>query len=114
MMNFIYVVRTEFHHGNWWAGLVTSVFPVALLLFRNMVVVHAPRNSSDWRHQTGQSHQACLYACPMLLLLTEGKMCNYPSSRLDGQSGWAPGAEEEFPGFINGFGKEILDAANRV
>lgn len=112
-MNFIYILRTEFHHGNWWAGLVTSVFPVVPLLFRNMGVAHAPHNSSSWKCQTGQSHQACLYVCPMLLLFTEGKMCHYLPSRLEGQSGWPPGTEEEFPGFIRGFGKEILDNTSR-
>lgn len=100
MMNFIYIVRTEFHHGNWWAGLLISVFPVVPLLFRNMVVAHGPCSctSSDWRCQSAQSHQVCFYVCPILLLLTEGKMCNYPRSRLELQSGWPPGTEEEFPG----------------
>lgn len=113
-MNFIYIVRTEFHNRNWWAGLVTSLFPVVPLLFRNMGVARVPHNSSNWRCQTGQSHQACLYVCPMLLLLTEGKMCHYLPSRLKGQPGWPPGREEEFPGFISGFGKEILDNTNRI
>lgn len=114
MMNFIYIMRIEFHHGNRWAGLVISVFPVVPLLFRNVRVAHAPHNSSNWRCQTGQSPQACLYVCPMLLLLTEGKMCHCPPSRLEGQSGWPPGTEEEFPGFISGFGKEILGNTNRI
>lgn len=116
MMNFIYIVRTEFHHGNCGAGLLTSVFPGVPLLFMNMVVAHAPRSctSSVWRCQTAQSHQACLYVCPMLHLLTEGKMCNYPPSRLEQHSGWPPGTEEEFSGFISGFGKEILDNTNRI
>jgi len=32
--------------------LVTSVFPVVPLLFRNLVVAPAPHHSSDWRCQT--------------------------------------------------------------
>lgn len=35
--------------------IMTSMFPVVPLLFRNTVVVHAPPNSSDWRCQTSLS-----------------------------------------------------------
>lgn len=34
--------------------------------------------------------------------------CHYPPSRVEGQFGWPPGAEDELPGFISVFCKHIL------
>lgn len=97
--------------------LVTSVFPVVPLLFRNMMVVHAPHDSSDWRCQTSLflgGVTSLVYLCPMLLLLTERNMYNYPPSRIKGQFGQPPGGEDELLGFISVFCKPILVNTDRI
>lgn len=81
MMNFINTVSEN-------NALVTSVFPVVPLLFRNMVVIQAPQNSSGWRCQDSQSHQ--IMSCAAVTHRKKAT-CNSPPSRIEGQVGWPPG-----------------------
>lgn len=90
--------------------LVALTFPVVALLFRNTAVVHTPHTSTGW---SLEPPVVVIHMSYTAVSHRKKNISDYPSLRTEQQFGQPPGGEDELPGFVSGFCKEIFVNSDR-